>query len=75
MHIPFLDLKATKQHEIDLEARSALARVIGSGAYILNREVEAFESEWARSCSGLPPERTVARTLWRSRLPLPKLFD
>ncbi len=49
MHIPFLDLKR-QQPEIDAEASSALARVISSGAYILSREVQAFESEWARFC-------------------------
>ena len=49
MHIPFLDLKR-QQQEIDAEASSALARVISSGAYILNGEVEAFEIDWARFC-------------------------
>ena len=49
MPVPFLDLK--RQHsEIESEVTSALARVIGSGAFILNVEVESFETEWARFC-------------------------
>jgi dTDP-4-amino-4,6-dideoxygalactose transaminase len=49
MQVPFLDLK--RQHwEIESEVNSALARVIGSGAFILNGEVESFETEWARFC-------------------------
>jgi dTDP-4-amino-4,6-dideoxygalactose transaminase len=49
MDIAFLDLKR-QQQEIDAEATSALARVVNRGTYILNCEVEAFESEWARFC-------------------------
>jgi len=49
MYVPFLDLRR-QQSEIDSEANSALAGVISSGAFILNGEVESFETEWARFC-------------------------
>jgi dTDP-3-amino-3,4,6-trideoxy-alpha-D-glucose transaminase len=49
MQVPFLDLR--RQHrEIESEVNSALARVTSSSAFILNGEVEAFETEWARFC-------------------------
>jgi dTDP-4-amino-4,6-dideoxygalactose transaminase len=49
MKVPFLDL--SREHsEVEAETNSALARVIGSGVFILNREVETFEHEWARFC-------------------------
>lgn len=49
MQVPFLDLR--RQHsEIESEVNSALARVISSGAFILNGEVESFETEWASFC-------------------------
>jgi len=49
MQVPFLDLR--RQHrEIESEVNSALARVISGGAFILNGEVESFETEWARFC-------------------------
>lgn len=49
MQVPFLDL--SRQHrEIESEVNSALARVAGSGAFILNGEVESFENEWASFC-------------------------
>lgn len=32
------------------EVRAAVERVLGGGSYILGREVEAFEREWARFC-------------------------
>jgi len=44
--IPFLDLKATYQ-ELQPEIDAAVARVLGSGWYILGGEVEAFEREYA----------------------------
>jgi dTDP-3-amino-3,4,6-trideoxy-alpha-D-glucose transaminase len=49
MLVPFLDLRRQHQ-EIEAESMSALARVMKGGAYILGREVEAFEDEWARFC-------------------------
>lgn len=49
MHVPFLDLR--RQHsEIESEANAALAGVISRGAFILDAEVECFESEWASFC-------------------------
>lgn len=47
--IPFLDLHASYQ-ELKTEIDGAIARVLGSGWYILGPEVEAFESEWAAYC-------------------------
>ena len=47
MEINFLDLKAiNKRHSAEL--KSAAARVIDSGWYILGTEVESFESEFAQ---------------------------
>ena len=47
--VPFLDL--SRQHqEIATEADEALRRVAAGGDYILGREVEAFEREWAAFC-------------------------
>ncbi len=49
MLIPFLDLK--RQHlEVGAEAMTAVTHIIGGGVYILGREVERFENEWARFC-------------------------
>ena len=49
MRTPFLDLK--RQHnEVETEIEDAFGRVLRSGRYILDREVEAFEDEWARFC-------------------------
>jgi dTDP-4-amino-4,6-dideoxygalactose transaminase len=49
MQVPFLDLRR-QQSEIDSEVSSAVARVIRSGAFILNAEAESFETEWALFC-------------------------
>jgi dTDP-4-amino-4,6-dideoxygalactose transaminase len=49
MPVSFLDLK--RQHEeVAAEVSAAVGRVLDGGAYILGREVEAFEQEWARFC-------------------------
>ncbi|HEX8148782.1 MAG TPA: DegT/DnrJ/EryC1/StrS family aminotransferase [Pyrinomonadaceae bacterium] len=49
MPVSFLDLR--RQHEeVGDEVRAAVERVLSGGAYILGREVEAFEREWARFC-------------------------
>jgi dTDP-4-amino-4,6-dideoxygalactose transaminase len=47
--IAFLDL-ARQYKEVEAEITAALVRALGSGSYILGREVEAFEDEWARFC-------------------------
>ena len=49
MTIPFLDLKATYV-ELKDELDAAYRRVMDSGWYILGREVEAFEIEYADYC-------------------------
>lgn len=49
MNIPFLDLKAPYL-ELKEELDAAYHRVMDSGWYILGREVEAFESEFAAFC-------------------------
>lgn len=49
MRIPFLDLRG-QYKEIEAEVNAAVGCVLGGGAYILGREVEAFEEEWARFC-------------------------
>ena len=49
MHVAFLSLErqyAQLRDEID----SALARVLAGGQYVLGREVEDFEREWAQFC-------------------------
>src|SRR5918997_111679 len=49
MPVSFLDLR--RQHEeVGVEVGAAVERVLEGGAYILGREVEAFEREWARFC-------------------------
>src|SRR5918997_5453321 len=49
MPVSFLDLR--RQHEeVGVEVGAAVERVLTGGAYILGREVEAFEREWARFC-------------------------
>jgi len=47
--IPFLDLK-TPHIELRTELEAAFDRVLNSGWYILGKEVEAFESEFAAYC-------------------------
>ena len=46
MNIPFLDLKAINARHA-AEFKSAAARVIDSGWYVLGEEVKSFESEYA----------------------------
>ncbi len=49
MDVPFLDLR--RQHEeLGAELSAAAGRVLAGGAYVLGREVEAFEREWADFC-------------------------
>ena len=49
MSVPFLDLR--RQHaELAAELSAAAERVLAGGAYVLGREVEAFEREWADFC-------------------------
>ncbi|MGH8232713.1 MAG: DegT/DnrJ/EryC1/StrS family aminotransferase [Rhodanobacteraceae bacterium] len=50
MNVPFLDLRAAYL-ELRAEIDSAVARVLDSGRYVLGKEVEAFESEFAAYCS------------------------
>ena len=49
MNVPFLDLKAP-YIELREELDAAYARVMESGRYILGKEVEAFEDEFAEYC-------------------------
>jgi dTDP-4-amino-4,6-dideoxygalactose transaminase len=49
MSIPFLDLKAPYR-ELQDELDQAYRRVMDSGWYILGKEVEAFEAEFAAYC-------------------------
>jgi dTDP-4-amino-4,6-dideoxygalactose transaminase len=49
MKVPFLDLKAPYL-ELKVELDAAYQRVMDSGWYILGREVEAFEEEFATYC-------------------------
>ena len=48
MQVPFLDLKAINARHA-AELKTAAARVIDSGWYILGEEVKAFEAEFALS--------------------------
>lgn len=50
MNIPFLDLKATNL-EYAAELEGAFRRVMDSGWYILGKEVESFEAEFAAYCN------------------------
>ena len=47
--IPFLDLKSPYQ-ELKAELDEAIARVVGSGWFILGPEVDAFEADYATYC-------------------------
>src|SRR5215218_6061458 len=49
MPVSFLDLRR-EHEEVGDEVRAAVERVLDGGVYILGREVEAFEREWARFC-------------------------
>jgi dTDP-4-amino-4,6-dideoxygalactose transaminase len=49
MPVSFLDLRRGHE-EVAAGVRAAFGRVLDGGAYILGREVEAFEREWARFC-------------------------
>lgn len=49
MKVPFLDLKSP-YNELKEELDAAYRRVMESGWYILGKEVEAFESEFAAYC-------------------------
>jgi dTDP-4-amino-4,6-dideoxygalactose transaminase len=49
MNVPFLDLKAPYL-ELKADLDAAYRRVMDSGWYILGREVEAFEEEYAAFC-------------------------
>lgn len=49
MRVPFLDLKLPHL-ELQQELESAFRRVLESGNYILGREVEEFEKEFAAYC-------------------------
>ncbi len=49
MNVPFLDLRAPYL-ELRDELDTAYRRVMESGRYVLGREVEAFEREFALSC-------------------------
>lgn len=49
MKVPFLDLKSPHL-EFQQELEAAFRRVLESGWYILGREVEAFEDEFAAYC-------------------------
>ena len=44
--VPFLDVAAANR-ELEGEIQEALRRVVASGRFVLGREVEAFEAEWA----------------------------
>ncbi len=47
--VPFLDLRAS-YIELKLEIDEAVANVLDSGWYVLGKEVERFEEEWAAYC-------------------------
>jgi len=49
MGIPFLDLQAPHE-ELEVELLAATRRVLRSGRYVLGREVDAFEREFAQYC-------------------------
>src|SRR5438876_11850804 len=49
VRVPFLDLRSAHL-EIREELEAAFRRVLESGWYILGREVEAFEQEFAAYC-------------------------
>ena len=50
MFIPFLDLKSVNK-KYEEEIKDAINRVVDSGWYILGKEVEIFEKEFAEYCN------------------------
>ena len=50
MRVPFLDLK-TPHRELEADLENAFKRVLNSGWYILGKEVETFEAEFAEYCN------------------------
>src|SRR5919205_1350925 len=58
MPVSFLDLRRGHE-ELKGEVGAAVERVLGGGSFILGRETEAFEREWARFC-GVPAAAGVA---------------
>lgn len=50
MRIPFLDLEAPHQ-ELKTELEAAFSRVLDSGWYIVGKELESFESSFAKYCN------------------------
>jgi dTDP-4-amino-4,6-dideoxygalactose transaminase len=52
IEVPFLDVRGINARHAD-ELKAAASRVIDSGWYVLGKEVEAFEQEFAQWC-GLP---------------------
>jgi dTDP-4-amino-4,6-dideoxygalactose transaminase len=51
MKVPFLDLKAPYA-ELKEEMEAACRRVMESGGFVLGKEVQAFEAEYAAYCGG-----------------------
>jgi dTDP-4-amino-4,6-dideoxygalactose transaminase len=49
VNVPFLDLRAV-YGELQAEIDAAVRRVVSSGWYVLGREVEGFEAEFAAYC-------------------------
>lgn len=49
MNVPFLDLRAPHQ-ELRSEMQAAFERVLDAGWFILGKEVQGFEEEFARYC-------------------------
>lgn len=48
-NVPLVDLKA-QYHQIENEARDAMQKVLNQCDFILGKDVEAFESEFAKFC-------------------------
>ena len=49
MKVPFLDLKSSYL-ELKDDIDKSISRVLTSGSYVLGKELELFESEWAEYC-------------------------
>jgi dTDP-4-amino-4,6-dideoxygalactose transaminase len=79
MNIPFLDLKLINEHSRE-DLREAFERVLDSGWYILGKEVQAFEREFAayigsQHCLGVANGLDALTLMLRAQIELGRLRE
>jgi dTDP-4-amino-4,6-dideoxygalactose transaminase len=48
--VPLFDMKASLTPKLEADLKAAFARVLDSGSYVMGKEVQQFELEWAEYC-------------------------